>query len=340
MGTGWMGMLIAAYTVGSQSRGQVPCGGSAGVSTALVLGFVSLGVERDDVDWQAIVSTTVLFAASIVLGDNMRRRRERAAELVERAERAERERELLAHAARAAGAHTHRPRTARRGGAQRQRDDHPGRCRSTAAGRPTRSRRSACSRRSRRPVARRCSEMRRVLGVLRGDDLTETARRTRAAALADIAGRPGDCHDRPAGLAAHRGRPRRPAAGCRAQRVSRRAGGAHQRAPPCRPGRPRRRVDGAPRRRHARRGGDRRRSRRRRDRTRGRRAQASTQGATGSASPACANGSACSAASLNAGPAPGRRLACASHVPAASRAADDPRRCSSTTRRWCASASA
>ena len=45
----------------------------------------------------ALVSTPIMFAAAIVLGDNMRRRRERSAELVERAERAERERHLVAH---------------------------------------------------------------------------------------------------------------------------------------------------------------------------------------------------------------------------------------------------
>ena len=38
-----------------------------------------------------------MFVGAMVLGDNMRRRREHVAELAERAERAERERELLAH---------------------------------------------------------------------------------------------------------------------------------------------------------------------------------------------------------------------------------------------------
>ncbi|MCU1359882.1 MAG: putative two-component histidine kinase [Ilumatobacteraceae bacterium] len=95
LGTGWINMLVAAYSVGAHRSGRTVWL-IGGVSSALVLGFVSLGVVDDQVQWQAVISTTVLFSASVVVGDNMRRRRERAAELVERAERAERERELVA----------------------------------------------------------------------------------------------------------------------------------------------------------------------------------------------------------------------------------------------------
>jgi signal transduction histidine kinase len=93
--TGWINMIIGAYTVGAHRSGR-SLRWLGGLSTAAVVGFVALGVFDDEAEWQELVSTTVLFAAAIIVGDNMRRRRERAAELVERAERAERERELVA----------------------------------------------------------------------------------------------------------------------------------------------------------------------------------------------------------------------------------------------------
>jgi signal transduction histidine kinase len=95
IGTGWLNLLVAAYTLGTLRSGRV-LWWLGGISTLGVLGFITFGVVNHDVQWQAMVSTTVLFATAIILGDNMRRRRERAAELVERAERAERERELVA----------------------------------------------------------------------------------------------------------------------------------------------------------------------------------------------------------------------------------------------------
>lgn len=96
VGPGWMGVLIAAYTLGAYRSGRVLWWLSAHV-LLLVIAFVTAGVITGDAPWQALVSTPIMFGAAIVLGDNVRRRRERAAELVERAERAERERSLLAH---------------------------------------------------------------------------------------------------------------------------------------------------------------------------------------------------------------------------------------------------
>lgn len=172
LGTGWINMLIAAYTVGAYRAGRT-LWWIAGVSTALVVGFVSLGVQRDGIDWQATISATVLFAASIVLGDNMRRRRERAAELIERAERAERERELLA----TQRVQQERNRIARElhdvvahsvsvmiiqaGAARRQVVSNPQQAIGVLETIETTGREAM-------------SEMRRVLGVLRGDDLTGT----------------------------------------------------------------------------------------------------------------------------------------------------------------------
>jgi signal transduction histidine kinase len=95
LSTGWINLLIGAYSVGAHRSGRA-LWWTGGASTTAVVAFVALGVADGRTDWQGLVSTGVLFAASIILGDNMRRRRERAAELVERAERAERERELVA----------------------------------------------------------------------------------------------------------------------------------------------------------------------------------------------------------------------------------------------------
>jgi signal transduction histidine kinase len=81
-GAGFLNVLIAAYSLGAYVTGR----------RLVIAGVVFEGVELG-----ALVSVAVLYSGSIVLGDNVRRRRERAADLVERAERAERERELLAH---------------------------------------------------------------------------------------------------------------------------------------------------------------------------------------------------------------------------------------------------
>ena len=96
VGAGFLGVLVAAYTVGAYVSGR-RLWNTGVVSTVVVGAFIGIGVARGDTDVGALISTCVLFGASFVLGDNMRRRRERAAELVERAERAERERELVAH---------------------------------------------------------------------------------------------------------------------------------------------------------------------------------------------------------------------------------------------------
>ncbi|MEQ1701101.1 MAG: sensor histidine kinase [Ilumatobacteraceae bacterium] len=94
--SGWLGVLIAAYTLGAYRSGRVLWWLSGAIIGAVVV-FVTAGVITGDAPWQALLATPIMFAAAIVLGDNVRRRRERGAELVERAERAERERHLLAH---------------------------------------------------------------------------------------------------------------------------------------------------------------------------------------------------------------------------------------------------
>jgi signal transduction histidine kinase len=95
VGAGFLNILIAAYSLGAYVRGRrLWIAGS--IIFACLVGFVGVGVLVDGVELGALISTSVLYLGSIILGDNMRRRRERADELVERAERAERERELLA----------------------------------------------------------------------------------------------------------------------------------------------------------------------------------------------------------------------------------------------------
>ncbi|MDO8364547.1 MAG: sensor histidine kinase [Actinomycetota bacterium] len=95
-GPGWMGVLVATYTLGAYRRGRVLWRLSGAILT-VVVAFIVLGVVHGDAPWQALVSTPVIFVSSIVFGDNVRRRRDRAIELAERAERAERERLMLAH---------------------------------------------------------------------------------------------------------------------------------------------------------------------------------------------------------------------------------------------------
>ncbi len=96
VGPGWLGVTIAAYSLGAYRSGRLLW--VVGVGTWLaVTAFVMAGLLVEDAKLGEFISTGIIYASSIALGDNMRRRRERAAELVERAERAEREQELLAH---------------------------------------------------------------------------------------------------------------------------------------------------------------------------------------------------------------------------------------------------
>ena len=95
-GPGWVGVLISAYTLGAYRSGRALW--RAGIMLVVaVVAFVLLGALHGDAPWQALLSTPIVVGAAVLVGDNMRRRRERSAELVERAERAERERHLLAH---------------------------------------------------------------------------------------------------------------------------------------------------------------------------------------------------------------------------------------------------
>jgi signal transduction histidine kinase len=95
IGAGWLGVLIAAYTLGAYAEGRR----STVVALAwwaAIVAFMSWGAVRGVLDWPGVVLNSVLFGAAYETGVGMRSRRQRAAELLERAERAERERDLLA----------------------------------------------------------------------------------------------------------------------------------------------------------------------------------------------------------------------------------------------------
>lgn len=94
-GPGWVGVLVATYSLGAYRRGRELFVAGA-MFGAIALSFVVLGLVRGDAPWHAVISTPIFYSSAVALGDNMRRRRQRAAELLERAERAERERDLLA----------------------------------------------------------------------------------------------------------------------------------------------------------------------------------------------------------------------------------------------------
>lgn len=95
-GSGWIGIMIGLYSLGS----VVPSGRRR--TTVVVLAglaisaFLAAGLLADEVDVGSVVATYVTLPSAFVLGDNLRRRRERLAHLAERAERSEREQELLA----------------------------------------------------------------------------------------------------------------------------------------------------------------------------------------------------------------------------------------------------
>ena len=96
VGSNWMGVLVASYTIGAYRSGKVQRRLGLGVFV-VVFGLIVLGVLKGYAPWQALLTAPITFVSAIVLGDNVRRRRERAAELAERAERAERERALMTH---------------------------------------------------------------------------------------------------------------------------------------------------------------------------------------------------------------------------------------------------
>ena len=94
-GTGFLGVLIALYSIGAHSVGRRRARALWAIGAALLVLFL-LGVADSELNIGDFISSTVFLVAAFVLGDNLRRRREKADSLVERAERAEREQTLIA----------------------------------------------------------------------------------------------------------------------------------------------------------------------------------------------------------------------------------------------------
>jgi signal transduction histidine kinase len=94
-GTGWLGLIIALYSVGAHSdhpRRAVAAGGLLAAIGALL----ASGVILDEIGPGTVISTVAIVVAALLFGDNVRRRRQHLDDLAERTERAEREQELRA----------------------------------------------------------------------------------------------------------------------------------------------------------------------------------------------------------------------------------------------------
>lgn len=94
-GAGFLGVIIALYAIGAYSTGQIRTNALWTIAVALALLFIT-GAAVGELDVGSFLSSTVVLVTAFVLGDNLRRRREKAVSLVERAERAEREHVLIA----------------------------------------------------------------------------------------------------------------------------------------------------------------------------------------------------------------------------------------------------
>jgi len=95
IGAEFIGVTIALYSIGAHSAGARRTRAVWAITAATSVLFV-LGVIVDELDIGSFVSSTVVLVTAFVLGDNLRRRREKADSLTERAERAEREQALIA----------------------------------------------------------------------------------------------------------------------------------------------------------------------------------------------------------------------------------------------------
>lgn len=94
-GTGFLGVLVAIYSIGAHASGIVRRNTVITIAVVLFALFVA-GLAEGDLEMGGFISSTVILVTAFVLGDNLRRRREAADSLVERAERAEREQDLIA----------------------------------------------------------------------------------------------------------------------------------------------------------------------------------------------------------------------------------------------------
>jgi signal transduction histidine kinase len=95
-GSGFLGVVVALYSIGAHTSGPRRNRALLAIVVGLGVLFVT-GMLVDELGIGSFISTIVVHVTAFVLGDNLRRRRDHAVGLIERAERAERENELIAH---------------------------------------------------------------------------------------------------------------------------------------------------------------------------------------------------------------------------------------------------
>ena len=90
-----IGVLVGAYSVAAHAQPRVSWRWAVGFG-ALLSAWIVVGIalEAANAAFTDILATNIVYGTAWVLGDNMRRRRERVADLEERARRLEHEREL------------------------------------------------------------------------------------------------------------------------------------------------------------------------------------------------------------------------------------------------------
>ena len=94
-GTGWIGVVVAMYTMAAHCTGRGR--NRAVIVVGAIMALIAIGALIDAPEEVTdVLGMGVVLIAAFTIGDNMRRRRDRIEHLAERAERAEREQELLA----------------------------------------------------------------------------------------------------------------------------------------------------------------------------------------------------------------------------------------------------
>jgi len=94
-GTSLVGVLIAIYSLGAHSSGPRRTNAVWVIGIGILLLFIA-GLSVGEVYIGDFISSTVMLVTAFVVGDNLRRRRDKAESLAERAERTEREQALIA----------------------------------------------------------------------------------------------------------------------------------------------------------------------------------------------------------------------------------------------------
>lgn len=92
-----LGVLVGAYSVAAHARPRVSWRWAVAYG-AVLSGWIVIGIAADAANASPtdILATNIIYGTAWILGDNMRRRRERVADLEERARRLDHERELEA----------------------------------------------------------------------------------------------------------------------------------------------------------------------------------------------------------------------------------------------------